>query len=68
MDIKWVFLNNDGSKDQATINEPNVPSPGDGKLNNGKGYVVRHVVDGRTTGPEPIAIATEHHKSAKSHA
>ncbi len=66
MDIKWVFLNSDGSKEEATINEPKQPSPGEGKNHGVKGYVVRYVIDGRTTSPESIAIATEYDDYGKS--
>ncbi|MBI1776467.1 MAG: hypothetical protein HYR63_14065 [Proteobacteria bacterium] len=59
MDHDWVFLNKDGSKSLATLKEKQTPNPGDGKVHNGVGYVVRHVVTGRTTGPNPIVIATE---------
>ena len=60
MDYDWVFLNIDGTKDQATLAEAATPSPGDGKLHGAKGYVVRHVITGRTTTANPAVIATEH--------
>lgn len=68
MNIKWVFLNVDGSKVEATTDEPNVPVPGDGKWFKEKPYVVRYVVVGRTTGEEPIAIANEYQPGARTHA
>lgn len=58
MDIDWVFLSKNG-KVEATLPEPRTPHTGDGKVHNNIGYVVRHVVSGRTTGPNDIAIATE---------
>ncbi len=60
MDHDWVFLNADGSKVEVTLDEPKTPNTGDGKHHNGIGYVVRHVISGRTTSPNPAVIATEH--------
>lgn len=59
MDCDWVFLNTDGSKEEATLVETGCPTPGDGKVHNRKGYVVRYVVQGRTTSKNPLVIATE---------
>lgn len=58
MECDWVFLKADGSKLEATLEGP-VPQPGDGKWHSDIGYVVRHVIDGRTTTPNPAVIATE---------
>ena len=55
----WVFLNKDDTKDQATLDGA-APSPGDGKVHNGKGYRVRHIISGRSTTPNDAVIATEH--------
>lgn len=60
MNCDWVFLNSDGSKDEATLIEKTLPTPGDGKAHQGKGYQVRHVISGRTTSSNPAVIATEH--------
>lgn len=60
MDCDWIFLNRDGSKDEATLTEPALPNPGDGKVHAQKGYVVRHVITGRTTSNNPAVIASEH--------
>ena len=60
MNCDWVFLNIDGSKLEVTLSEPTVPTPGDGKIHGQTGYHVRYVVSGRTTGVNPIVIATEH--------
>lgn len=59
MKCEWIFLNKDGSKNLATL-EGEVPNTGDGKEHGGKGYVVRHVISGRTTSPHDAVIATEH--------
>jgi len=60
MDCDWIFLNLDGTKVEATLSETAIPVPGDGKMHGGKGYRVRHVIDSRTTTPNPAVIATEH--------
>lgn len=59
MDCDWLFLRLDGTKIEVTIDEESVPTPGDGKWHDGIGYVVRHVVTGRTTNHSPFVIATE---------
>lgn len=58
MKCDWVFLNKDGSKTEATLDGA-APMTGDGKAHNGKGYVVRHVISGRTTTSNDAVIATE---------
>ena len=55
---EWVFKNEDGSKEVVILNGK-APSIGDGKAYNGKGYVVKSVISGRTTSPIPRVIATE---------
>lgn len=57
--VDWVFLNADQTKHEATL-PGDVPSTGDGKSYNGRGYVVRYIVGGRTTSPNDLVIATEH--------
>jgi hypothetical protein len=59
MHCDWLFLNGDGTKTEATLKEDKVPNPGDGKSHRSVGYVVRYVVIGRTTSPNPFVIATE---------
>lgn len=59
MDCDWVFLNSDGTKVEATLSEPSIPTPGDGKSHSSKGYVVRYVVTSRASSPNPLTIATE---------
>jgi len=59
MNCDWVFLKADNSKVEATLAEVNAPNPGDGKWHANTGYLVRHVVTGRTTSPNPCIIATE---------
>jgi hypothetical protein len=59
MDCDWLFLNKDGTKIEATLKEATEPSPGDGKWNNSVPYVVRYVLTGRVTNPNPFVIATE---------
>lgn len=59
MDHDWLFLRTDGSQELATLKENHTPNPGDGKWHSGIGYVVRYVVTGRTTSPNPFVIATE---------
>lgn len=58
MKCDWVFLKKDGSKLETTL-EGAAPQPGDGQWHEKIGYVVRHVIDGRTTTPNPAVIATE---------
>jgi hypothetical protein len=60
MDCDWVFLNSDGSKMEVTLVEQSVPNPGNGKVHQGIGYHIRYVINGATTTPNPIVIATEH--------
>ena len=59
IECHWVFLTADGGRLQEKLQEPSVPAPGDGKWHDGKGYTVRHVVEGRTTSDAPCVIATE---------
>jgi hypothetical protein len=58
MKCDWVFLKKDGSKLDVTL-EGATPEPGDGKFHANVGYVVRHIINGRTTTPNPAVIATE---------
>ena len=60
MDCNWVFLKSDGSKVEVTLAEPSIPIPGDGKMHQEIGYHIRYVVNGASTTPNPIVIATEH--------
>ena len=55
----WVFLNKDGTKDEATLSG-GAPSVGDGKFYNNIGYEVRFVVSDRITSLNDIVIATQH--------
>ncbi len=59
MDHDWLLLRADGSKTVVTLKEDGTPVPGDGKWHDGVGYVVRYVVNGRITSPNPFVIATE---------
>ena len=54
----WIFLNCDGSKQTATL-ATDCNSPGDGKFHNGKEYVVKCIVSGRTTSENNLIIAVE---------
>ena len=58
-ECEWLFLNKDKSKEVVTL-QGSAPIPGDGKVHNKIGYVVRYVVSGRTTSPNDFVIATEH--------
>lgn len=58
MKCDWIFLKADGSKLEATL-EGAAPAPGDGKWHENGGYVVRHVITGRSTMSNPAVIATE---------
>lgn len=59
MDCEWLFLRKDDKK-TVKLTEEEIPTPGDGKFYNNISYVVRHVVNGRTTSALPLVIATEH--------
>jgi len=58
MQCDWVFLKKDSSKVEATLEGP-IPEIGDGKWHEDVGYVVRHIVTGRTTTPNAAIIAIE---------
>jgi hypothetical protein len=58
MNCDWVFLHKNGNKDEET-RSVSTPNPGDGAVYNGRSYVVRHVISGRTTTANDAVIATE---------
>jgi hypothetical protein len=59
MDCDWIFINLDRSRQKATLNEPTLPTVGNGKHHGSKGYEVAVVITGRTTTPNPAVIAFE---------
>lgn len=59
MKCDWVFLKQDGSKLETTL-EGAAPQPGEDQWHEKTGYVVRHVTDDRTITPNPAVNATEH--------
>jgi hypothetical protein len=59
MESEWLFRNLDGTRDEAFIEGP-LPTPGDGKFHNGKGYRVVGILSGRITTPRDFVLADEH--------
>jgi hypothetical protein len=59
MDCDWIFINQDRSRIEITLQETAVPNLGDGKAYNGKGYEVVAVVTNRVSAPDPLVIAVE---------
>lgn len=60
MDCDWIFINDDQANVTKTINEPQLPHIGDGKIEAGKDYVVVTVVTGRVANKNPTVIAVQH--------
>jgi hypothetical protein len=59
MNCDWIFVQLDGTRHEATLPEPILPQSGNGKQFQGKGYVVRGLITGRTTSPNPMVFAEE---------
>jgi hypothetical protein len=57
--LDWVFLKKNGTKEEVTL-QGDSPELGDGKMHNDTGFVVKHVISGRTTSLNDIIIAVEH--------
>lgn len=59
MDCDWIFVNADRTRIEATLQEPDLPQTGNGKVYKNKGYEVVAVVTNRITKPNPTVIAVE---------
>ncbi len=59
MDCDWIFVNQDRSRLEVTLQEPTLPQPGDGKNHAGRGYEVVYVVTNRVSQPNPTVIAVQ---------
>jgi hypothetical protein len=59
MDCDWIFVNQDRSRQEVTLQEPALPQAGDGKIYAGRGYEVAYVVPNRIAQPNPAVIAVE---------
>ena len=58
--INWIFLNKDLTINRVVIEQETMPSAGDGKFYNNKGYTVRVVGNNMITCPDGLVIAEEH--------
>jgi len=59
MDCDWVFVSQDRSRQEVTLQESAIPRLGEGKVYAGKGYEVILVVEKRITQPNPLVLAFE---------
>jgi hypothetical protein len=64
MKCDWIFLAQDRSRDEGTLEEPALPQVGDGKLHKGKGFEVAIVGEALVSRPNPVVIAVEWSKKS----